>query len=92
MVAQAAGDWALTDVTWTFSAAIVSLGLSAALAGTWLERVGPRMVGLTAAACWGGGFVLGGAGVATHSLPLVYLGYGALGGPVFIFYVCFLCV
>ena len=80
VVAQSAHDWALTDVTWTFSAAIVSLGLSAAIAGTWLEKVGPRMVGLTAAACWGGGFLLGGMGVATHSLPLIYGGYGVLGG------------
>ena len=80
VVAQSAHDWALTDVTWTFSAAIVSLGLSAAIAGTWLEKVGPRMVGLTAAACWGGGFLLGSAGVATHNLPLIYAGYGALGG------------
>src|SRR5437763_1285272 len=35
-------DWQLTTIGWIFSLAIVSLGLSAALLGTWLEKVGPR--------------------------------------------------
>ena len=42
-------DWNLKDVVWIFTVAIVFLGLSAAVAGHWLERVGPRMVGFVAA-------------------------------------------
>lgn len=80
VVAPAAGDWALPDVVWIFSVAIVCLGLAAAFAGKWLEEVGPRMVGVVAAFCWGGGFIIGGFGILTHQLWLVYLGYGALGG------------
>lgn len=80
VVGSAPGDWALDRVVWVFSVAIVFLGLSAAVAGRWLERVGPRMVGVTAACCWGGGFALGGLGIVTHQLWLLYLGYGALGG------------
>ncbi len=80
VVCSAAGDWQLGAVVPIFSTAIVCLGLSAAGAGHWLEKVGPRLVGLTAAACWGGGFMLGGAGIALQNLPLVYLGYGVLGG------------
>jgi MFS family permease len=80
VAAPAAGDWNLGQVVWIFSVAIVFLGLSAALAGHWLERVGPRMVGFVAACCWGGGFMVGGAGILTHHLWLVYLGYGVLGG------------
>lgn len=80
VVAGAAGDWSLTSVTWVFSVAIAFLGLSAAIAGKWLERVGPRCVGTTAALCWGGGFVLGSLGVETHQLWLIYLGYGVIGG------------
>ena len=80
VVAQAAGDWSLAHTMPVFSTSIVFLGLSAAAAGHLLETVGPRIVGLTAALCWGGGFVVGGLGVATHSLPLLYLGYGVLGG------------
>lgn len=45
-----------------------------------MEKVGPRAVGVVAACCWGGGFLVGGLGVLWHSLPLLYLGYGVLGG------------
>jgi len=59
VVASAADDWTLSSVIWIFSVAIVFLGLAAALAGKWLEDVGPRCVGVTAAFLWGGGFILG---------------------------------
>lgn len=80
VVASAPDDWKLSDVVWIFSVAIVCLGLSAAVAGKWLERVGPRLVGVVAALCWGGGFAVGGAGIVSHELWLVYLGYGVIGG------------
>lgn len=80
VAAPAADDWSLQDVTWIFSVAIVFLGLSAAFAGRWLERVGPRMVGTVAAFCWGGGYLLGSVGILTHQLWLLYLGYGVIGG------------
>jgi MFS family permease len=80
VVQPAADDWALEDVTRIFTVAIVFLGLSAAVAGKWLEQVGPRMVGVVAASLWAGGFLLGGLGISLHQLWLVYLGYGVLGG------------
>jgi MFS family permease len=80
VVASASGDWSLSSVVWIFSTAIVFLGLSAAFAGKWLEEVGPRMVGFVAACLWGGGFLVGGVGIATHQLWLIYLGYGVFGG------------
>ncbi|HVX14947.1 MAG TPA: OFA family MFS transporter [Pirellulales bacterium] len=80
VVTSAAGDWSLTQVTWIFTVAIVSLGLSAAVAGRWMERVGPRTVGLAAAACWGAGFLVSALGTWLHQLPLLYLGYGVIGG------------
>jgi len=80
VVAASAGDWDLQSVVWIFSVAIVFLGLAAAFAGKWLEEVGPRMVGVVAALCWGGGFIIGGFGIMTHQLWLVYLGYGVIGG------------
>lgn len=80
VVGSSAGDWTLSSVVWIFSVAIVFLGLAAAVAGKWLERVGPRCVGVTAAILWGGGFMIGSLGVAMHQLWLIYLGYGALGG------------
>ena len=80
VVTPAAEDWSLASVQWIFSFAIVFLGLAAAIAGRWLEDVGPRMVGVVAACCWGGGFLVGGIGIALHQLWLVYLGYGVIGG------------
>ena len=80
VVASSADDWALKEVVWIYSTAIVFLGLAAAFAGTWLEKVGPRMVGLVAAFCWGGGFLIGSFGIINHQLWLIYLGYGVLGG------------
>ena len=80
VVTSAADDWTLKQVVWVFTVAIVFLGLSAALAGKWLEKVGPRMVGVVATACWAGGFVIGGAGIVTGQLWLLYLGYGVIGG------------
>lgn len=80
VVTPASGDWSLQDVTWVFSVAIVFLGLSAALAGHWLDKVGPRFVGTAAAALWGGGYLVGSLGIMTHQLWLLYLGYGVLGG------------
>lgn len=80
VVTSAADDWSLKSVVWIFTVAIVFLGLSAAIAGKWLEQVGPRMVGVVAACCWGGGFVVGGLGIVGGQLWLVYLGYGVIGG------------
>jgi len=80
VVTSAADDWSLKSVVWVFTVAIVFLGLSAAVAGKWLEKVGPRMVGTVAACCWGGGFMIGGVGILTGHLWLLYLGYGVIGG------------
>lgn len=80
VVTSAADDWTLSSVVWIFTVAIVFLGLSAAFAGKWLEEVGPRMVGTVAAFCWGGGFIVGGFGIITGNLWLLYLGYGVIGG------------
>jgi MFS family permease len=73
-------NWTVADVTHIFETFIAMLGVSAALWGGWLERAGPRRAGLIAAACWGGGLVLGGYGVSIHQLWLVFLGCGVIGG------------
>ncbi|WP_199566632.1 OFA family MFS transporter [Streptomyces triticagri] len=73
-------DTSLTAIGVIFSIAIVVLGLSAAVMGTWVDRVGPRKAMFTAACCWCSGFLVGALGIATGQLWLVYLGYGALGG------------
>jgi MFS family permease len=80
VIAASSQDWSLGDVVPIFSCAAVSLGVCSALLGPWAERVGPRAVCLTAAGCWSSGLALAGLGVQLNSLPLVYLGYGVLGG------------
>ncbi|MCX4192915.1 OFA family MFS transporter [Methylophaga sp. OBS1] len=80
VVTSAADDWSFSAVVWIFSTAIVFLGLAAAVGGKWLEEVGPRATGFLAACLWGGGFLIGSLGIASHQLWLIYLGYGAIGG------------
>ncbi len=62
------------------SSASFILGLSAALFGGWLERVGPRKAAAVAALCWGGGFLIGAVAVHIHQLWLLCLGLGLIGG------------
>ena len=73
-------DWKLSTVGLIFTVAIVVLGLSAAVFGTWLERAGPRKAMLAAAVCFSGGFFVSALGVWWHQIWLLYLGYGVLGG------------
>jgi MFS family permease len=73
-------DWTAGQIGWTFSIAIVLLGLSAAIFGKWLERVGPRKAMLAASLCFGGGFLIGSLGIHLHNLWLLYFGYGFVGG------------
>src|SRR6476620_4595883 len=63
-----------------FTLFFVVLGVSAAIWGGWLERVGPRKAGVVAACCWAGGLVLGAIGIYIHQLWLMWLGSGVIGG------------
>lgn len=73
-------DTSLTAVGVVFSIAIVMLGLSAAVFGTWVDTGGPRRAMVASATCWSVGFLVGAAGIATSQLWLLYLGYGVIGG------------
>lgn len=73
-------DASLTQVGIVFSIAIVMLGVSAAVFGTWVDTGGPRRAMVTAALFWSSGFLIGSLGIATDQLWVVYLGYGVVGG------------
>ena len=77
---SAPDDWKLTELGWIFSLAIFFLGVSSAVFGRWVEEGGPRRAMFTAACCWAGGFLISAVGVYAHTLWLIYLGYGVLGG------------
>jgi MFS family permease len=73
-------DWRVASMGWMYTLFFVLLGVSAAIWGGWLERVGPRKAGVVAAFCWAGGLVLGAIGIYVHQLWLMWLGYGVIGG------------
>ena len=77
---SAPDDWTIPELGWIFSIAIVFLGVSAAVFGRWVESGGPRRAMFVAAACFASGFVVAAGGVELHSIWIVYLGYGVLGG------------
>jgi MFS family permease len=77
---SAPGDWKLTELGWIFSIAIFFLGASAAAFGRWVEEGGPRRAMFAAGLCWGAGFLVSAVGVYTHTLWVIYLGYGVIGG------------
>ncbi len=73
-------DASLTAIGIIFSIAIVMLGLSAAVFGTWVDTNGPRAAMFTSAVLWVSGFLVGSLGIYTGQLWLLYFGYGFLGG------------
>ena len=72
--------WNLKAIGYIFSIAIAFLGISAAVFGAWLEKAGPRRAMFYSACCFGAGFVIASFGARTHTLALIYLGYGVVGG------------
>ncbi|HXM24818.1 MAG TPA: OFA family MFS transporter [Chthoniobacterales bacterium] len=70
--------WSISDVTTTFSIAILVLGFAAFLGGLWMRRVGPRVVGIIAGICYGLGVAL--ASLANGNIWILWLTYGVLGG------------
>jgi len=70
--------WSISEVTFTFSIAILVLGFAAFLGGLWMSRVGPRTVGIVAGICYGLGVAL--SSLSAGRLWVLYLSYGVLGG------------
>jgi MFS family permease len=79
-VAPAAADWTLMQASFPMSTVFLMLGLSASVVGKWQMNVGARTAMAASACTFGGGSILGAAGIYFHSLPLLYFGYGFLGG------------
>jgi MFS family permease len=73
-------DWKISMLGWMYTLFFVFLGSSAAVFGSWLERVGPRKAGVVAACCWAGGFFISALGVYLHQIWLMWLGSGVIGG------------
>ena len=70
----------LSQTTWTFSLAILMLGLSAGFLGSFAEKIGPKKSGLLAMLFWVAGLFGTAYALSIHSLTLLYLFYGIIGG------------
>jgi MFS family permease len=73
-------DWRVASLGGMYMLFFFVLGVSAAIWGGWLERVGPRKAGVVAACCWSGGLLIGAFGVYVHQLWIMWLGSGVIGG------------
>lgn len=78
-IMQAMG-FSLQQVTWTFSIAILFLGLSAGFLGSYVEKYGPRRSGLVSTAFFGIGMLGTAFALSQGSLALMYIFYGVIGG------------
>ena len=70
----------LSQTTWTFSLAILMLGLSAGFLGSFAEKIGPKKSGLLAMLFWVTGLLGTAYALSIHNLTLLYLFYGIIGG------------
>lgn len=73
-------DFTLSQTTWTFSLAILMLGLSAGFLGSFAEKIGPKKSGLIAMLFWVTGLLGTAYALSIHNLTLLYLFYGIIGG------------
>ena len=80
LVAPAAADWTLMETALPLSLVFVMHGVGATLFGKWQIKAGVRTALAASAVAFGGGLMLGAAGIHYHSLPLLYAGYGFMGG------------
>src|SRR6267378_479701 len=70
--------WSISEVTLTFTIAIVALGFASFFGGLWLKKVGPRVVAMTGGVLYGAGVFL--ASYSNNGLWWLYLTYGVIGG------------
>ncbi len=70
--------WTISQVTLTFTIAILMLGFAAFVGGLWMRKSGPRVVAIAAGIFYGGGVFL--ASFSGGNLYWLYFSYGVLGG------------
>jgi OFA family oxalate/formate antiporter-like MFS transporter len=70
--------WTISQITLTFTIAIMVLGFASFFGGLWLKQVGPRVVAMTGGVLYGSGVFL--ASFSDSRLWWLYLTYGFIGG------------
>lgn len=77
---MAAYGWSNKEVALAFSLAICFLGIAAAVGGINLARFGPRVLAMAGGLLFGLGYLIAALALKQHSLALLYIGYGVIGG------------
>lgn len=82
LVRQFKGEfgWSNSQVAWIFSFAIFFLGVTAAWGGRQLPKIGPRRMAMLGSFLFALGYAVAALALGLKSLPLLYLGYGVIGG------------
>jgi OFA family oxalate/formate antiporter-like MFS transporter len=70
--------WTISQVTLTFTIAILMLGFAAFVGGLWMRKSGPRRVAIVAGILYGAGVFL--ASFSGGHLYWLYFSYGVIGG------------
>ena len=72
--------WTFSQTAAAFSITIFTLGVSAAVAGQLLPRLGPRFLAVTGSVLFSAGYLLASLALSMDAIWLFYLGYGVIGG------------
>ncbi|MDE2804270.1 MAG: OFA family MFS transporter [Gemmatimonadota bacterium] len=72
--------WTFSQTAAAFSITIFTLGVSAALAGQALPKVGPRFLAVTGSCLFSAGYLIASLALSLDSIWIFYLGYGVIGG------------
>jgi OFA family oxalate/formate antiporter-like MFS transporter len=71
--------WSNSETAWTFSIAIF-IGITASWGGINLPKYGSRKLALIGSVLYSLGYIISYFALKNESLPLLYFGYGIVGG------------
>jgi len=72
--------WSQSMTAWAFCLAICFLGISAAVGGILMPKVGPRKMAMIGGLLFGLGYILASFALKAQSPALLFLTYGVIGG------------
>jgi OFA family oxalate/formate antiporter-like MFS transporter len=72
--------WSNQAVAWAFCINIGFIGIAAAWGGINLPKHGPRKLATIGVSMYGLGYLLASWAFSMHSLPLLFIGFGVIGG------------
>lgn len=80
IVGSVSGDWDIIETSLPLSVGFMLSGLVSSFFGGTIAAMGPRKALLGSAVCIGTGLAVSAVGAYTHTLPLLYFGFGTSVG------------